>query len=84
MRRFLIPLMATTALLAACGNVYDKPLPNIEDEVSINELISEVNVEDKTLLRGYFYRKNNVNLGLIEAGPKEWNSATTVREAIDG
>lgn len=83
MRRFLVPLLAAIALLAACGNVYDRSLPDIEDDAAINSVISDVDAQDKTLLRGYFFRKNNVRLGLIEAGPKEWNSAKTVREAIE-
>ncbi|MEV4933886.1 hypothetical protein [Sphingobium sp. LSP13-1-1.1] len=83
MRRLLFPLVAACALLSACGNVYNKALPDIEDEASINDIISDVDAQDKTLLRGYFIRKNNVRLGLIEAGPKEWNSATNVREAIE-
>lgn len=83
MRPFLVPTLAATALLAACGSVYDKSLPDIEDDAAINSVISDVEGQDKILLRSYFFRKNNVRLGLIEAGPKEWNSAKTVRQAIE-
>ncbi len=66
MRKFLITAVALAVAACGAGDPYQAAIPSFKDAGAVDAAISSVKAEDKQILRGYFFRKRNEDVGLIE------------------
>ena len=79
-----LTLSALALSLTACGgNVYEKPLPDVRDSQSVNEIAEELPMADKALWMTYIFRAGNVANGLITDPTPDRPEPKTVGEALE-